>query len=74
VASGTSGWEANRNMRGTVCSSEVRLVAGVTVGRQCCVVVVGVALSASNGCVCAGEREHGSMVEGGRSPVGGGMA
>lgn len=74
VARVACGWESRRNVTWIRGASEVSLVAPVACRGQCCVVVVGVALSACNGCVCAGEREDGGVIEGRRSPVGGGVA
>jgi len=56
--------KACRYVAGIVCSSKVRLVAAVAGSWESCVVVIGVALSASDGGMCTSQGEHGRVIEG----------
>jgi len=75
VAQGAIGGEACRDMSWVRGSAEVCLVAPVASGGQGCVVVVDMALRASDGNVRASQRERRVVViEGGPSPGGCGVA
>jgi hypothetical protein len=68
------GWKRNCDVIGIGGSRKICLVASVAVGRESCVVVVGMALCAQERSVGAGQWEYRRMVECGRGPVGGGVA
>lgn len=74
VACGTRGWESGRRVIGVRGSGIVCLMAGVAVGRYCCVVIVGVALRAGDSYMSAGEWEGAcGVIEGRWSPCRGGV-
>lgn len=62
VAQGAVGRESSRDMGRVGCACEVCLVTSIAGGRQRRVVVVGVALCAGHGGVCARQRESGVVV------------
>jgi hypothetical protein len=69
MASGARGGEASRRVRRSVGSGIIRLVAGVAIGRHRCVVVIDMALRASQRGMKAGQGEYCRVIEGRRSPV-----
>jgi len=75
VACCAGGWEADGGLGGAGGSGVVCLVARVAISRQSCVVVIDVALSARDGCVCSGQGERrGVVIKCSTGPVGGAVA
>lgn len=75
VACIASGRESCRGMGGIRRSVPIRLVAAIAGGWQRCVVVIGVARRAGNGCVCARQREcRVVVIKGGWAPAARGVA
>jgi len=70
VARGAGGGEASCGVWWRIGPGVIGLVARIAVGRDCCVVVVCVALCARQRGMCAGEREDGGVIEGRCRPRG----
>ena len=69
------GGKIDRDVIGSRGLGEIRLVASVAILGQRCEIVVGVALCAPHGNMCAGQREGSlTVVKGGGSPIGSGVA
>ena len=75
MARGACGGEVHLDVIGIRGLGEIRLVASVAILGQRCEIVVGVALCAPHGNMCAGQREGSlTVVKGGGSPIGSGVA
>ena len=74
MACGARGGEAHRDVIGVRGPVVIGLVAGITIRRHCCVVVVRMATCARHSSVEAGQREHCRVIERRRGPVTGRVA